>query len=225
MGPASRFPHASRCRSSPAWPQGLPDRRHRDRKGQPITTAGSRRLWTTLVRAADTARRLDPQLARSYYLQMVQRGNDHLGARCPVAAHLAERAWTVMDRGTPHGICATDGTPVCSTQATAIIAQRSRVPEEVRRRRRSRKGKAPHQVLQGHAHGARGATRRPSPRRPVSADPPPPSSRPSLTLDNPILHRQSAQYCASPTWTRDEKRPEEGAGGIGGLSSGALRPL
>ena len=39
-----------------------------------------------------------------------------------------------------------------------------------------------------------------------------------------LLLSASGQYCASPTWTRDEKRPEEGAGGIG-LSSGALRPL
>ena len=29
-----------------------------------------------------------------------------------VAAHLAERAWTVMDRGTPYVVCDTDGTPV-----------------------------------------------------------------------------------------------------------------
>jgi hypothetical protein len=28
-------------------------------------------------------------------------GKDHLGAVCVVAAHLAERAWTVMDRGMP----------------------------------------------------------------------------------------------------------------------------
>jgi hypothetical protein len=39
------------------------------------------------------------------------------------------------------------------------------VPEEVRRRRRSRKpkGKAPQQVLTGHDMSAQSATRRPSP--------------------------------------------------------------
>jgi hypothetical protein len=58
-------------------------------------------LRTTLVRAADTARKQDPQLARIYYTQMVERGKNHLGAVCVVAAALAERAWAVMDRGMP----------------------------------------------------------------------------------------------------------------------------
>jgi hypothetical protein len=61
--------------------------------GQPISTAGNRLLRTTLVRAADNARRLDRQLARIYHTQMVERGKDHLGAVCVVAAHLAQRAW------------------------------------------------------------------------------------------------------------------------------------
>jgi hypothetical protein len=96
---------------------------------------------------------------------MVQRGKDHLGAVCVVAAHLAERAWTVTDRGMPDVVCDTDNTPVTPEQAKAIIAEHWTVPEEVRRRRRSRKtkGKAPHQVLKGHVSGAQGATRRPSP--------------------------------------------------------------
>ena len=94
---------------------------------------------------------------------MVQRGKDHLGAVCVVAAHLAERAWTVMDRGTPYVVCDTDGTPVTPAQAKAIIADHWTVPEQVRQRRRSKKGKAPQQVLTGHVHGAHGATRRPSP--------------------------------------------------------------
>ena len=54
---------------------------------------------------------------------MVQRGKDHLGAVCVVAAHLAERAWTVMDRGTPYVVCDTDGTPVTPAQAKQIIAE------------------------------------------------------------------------------------------------------
>jgi hypothetical protein len=29
-----------------------------------------------------------------------------------VAAHLAERAWAVMDRGMPYVVCDIDGTPV-----------------------------------------------------------------------------------------------------------------
>jgi transposase len=165
MGPASRFATASRFRSFTGLAPRASETGNTDRKGQPISKAGNRLLRTTLVRAADQARRLDPQLARVYWVQMVQRGKDHLGAICVVAAHLAERAWTVMDRGMPYVVCDVDGTPVTPEQAKQSIAEHWTVPEEVRRRRRSRKtrGKAPQQVLAGHVSGAQGATRRPSP--------------------------------------------------------------
>jgi hypothetical protein len=184
MGPAQRFTNASKFRCFTGLAPKASETGQTDRKGQPITKAGNRLLRTTLVRAADHARRQDPQLARIYWTQMVQRGKDHLGAVCVVAAHLAERAWTVMDRGTPYVICDIDGTPVTPAQAKAIIADHWTVPEQVRRRRRSKKGKAPQQVLTGHAHGAQGARRRPSPPRPLLADNPAPSSRPNRNLDS-----------------------------------------
>jgi transposase len=117
-----------------------------DRKSQPMSKAGSRLLRTTLIRAADNARHQDPQLARIYYIQMVERGKDHLAALCVVAATLAERFWAVMHRGTPYLICDTDNTPVDPEQAKAIIAACWQVPAEVRARRRSKKGKAPQTV-------------------------------------------------------------------------------
>ncbi len=101
MGPAHRFPTAGRFRSFTGLAPRASETGNSDRKSQPISKAGNRLLRTTLHRAADTARHLDPQLARIDYVQMVQRGKDHLGAVCVVAAHLAERAWTVMDRGMP----------------------------------------------------------------------------------------------------------------------------
>jgi hypothetical protein len=163
MGTASRFPTAARFRCFTGLAPRASETGQTDRKGQPITKAGNRLLRTTLHRAADHARRQDPQLARIYWTQMVERGNDHLGALCVVAAHLAERAWRVMDRGLPYVLCDTDGTPVTPAQAKAIIADHWTVPEQVRRRRRNKKGKAPQQVLTGHVHGAQDATRRPSP--------------------------------------------------------------
>jgi transposase len=163
MGPPGRFPNASRFRSFTGLAPKASETGQVDRKGQPISKAGNRLLRTTLIRAADHARRQDPQLARLYWIQMVQRGKDHLGALCVVAAHLAERAWTVMDRAMPYVICDIDGTPVTPSQANSLITEHWSVPEEVRRRRRHKKGKAPQQVHAGHVHGARGATRRPSP--------------------------------------------------------------
>jgi transposase len=120
-----------------------------DRKGQPMSKAGSSLLRTTLIRAADNARHQDPQLAKIYYTQMVERGKDHLGALCVVAASLAERFWAVMNRGTPYLVCHTDNTPVDPAQARMIIARNWQVPAEVRARRRSKKGKAPQTVRTG----------------------------------------------------------------------------
>src|SRR5512144_1013588 len=169
MGDASRFPSGPAFRSYTGLAPKASETGETDRKGQPMSKAGSALLRTTLILAADTARKLDPQLARIYHVQLVERGKDHLGAAC-VAAHLAERAWVVLSRGMPYVICDVDGTPVTPAEAKAIIAARYTVPAEVRARRRAKKttrtGKVPHQVLAGHGHDARArgaVTRRPSP--------------------------------------------------------------
>ena len=166
MGDPARFRRGRQFRSFTGLAPKASETGDTDRKGQAMSKAGSSLLRTTLVRAADTARKQDPQLARIYYVQMVERGKDHLGALCVVAATLAERAWAVMDRGMPYVICDTDDRPVTPEEAKAIIARHWTVPPEVRARRRSKKvGKAPQQVLVGHGQlGPRGAaTRRPSP--------------------------------------------------------------
>jgi hypothetical protein len=141
-----------------------------------MSKAGSSLLRTTLIRAADHARKLDPQLARIYHVQMVERGKDHLGANCVVAANLAERFWAVMSRGMPYVICDTDGRPVTAAEAKMIIAEHWAIPAEVRARRRSTKmGKAPQQVLEAHVKSdsrrvdKRGdLPQRPSSRRPAT---------------------------------------------------------
>jgi hypothetical protein len=96
---------------SPGWPTRLVDRRHR-----PQGPTHEQGRQPAAAYHPDPRRRprphTRPQLARIYHLQMVGRGKDHLGTLCVVAAHLAERAWTVMRRGMPYVICDTDGTPV-----------------------------------------------------------------------------------------------------------------
>jgi transposase len=159
IGDPSRFPTGKQFRSFTGLVPKASETGDTDRKGQPMSKAGSSLLRTTLIRAADNARKQDPQLARIYYVQMVERGKDHLGALCVVAANLAERFWAVMHRAAPYVICDTDGRPVEPDQAKAIIAERWTVPDEVRARRRSKKmGKAPQKILTGpskpHARGA-----------------------------------------------------------------------
>ena len=144
MGDPARFARGKQFRSFTGLVPKASETGDTDRKGQAMSKAGSSLLRTTLVRAADNARKVDPQLARIYYLQMVERGKDHLGALCVVAANLAERAWAVMSRGMPYIIRDTNGRPVTPQDAQQIIAKHWTVPTDVRARRRNKKtGKAP----------------------------------------------------------------------------------
>ena len=97
---------------------------------------------------------------------MAERGANNLKACCVVAGHLAERAWAVLHRGTPHVICDNHGKPVTPAEAKQIIADRWTVPEEIRKRRRSRKiaGKAPQTA--STRPGKRGGLPRPRSSRP-----------------------------------------------------------
>ncbi len=162
MGDPTRFARGKQFRSFTGLVPRASETGDTDRKGQPMSKAGSSLLRTTLVRAADTARKTDPQLARIYYIQIVERGKNHLGALCVVAANLAERFWAVMTRDTPYIICDTDGRPVKHDEAKTIIAEHWTVPPEVRARRRNKKvGKAPQQVPTAHVRSsARGAEKR-----------------------------------------------------------------
>lgn len=150
-----RFPDAAAFKRFTGLTPKASETGNTDRKGQAMSKAGPRRLRDQLVQSANTARRVDPQLAEVYFTQMVERGAHHQKALCVVAARLAERAWVVLARGEPYVIRDVDGIPVTRDEARAIIEERYQVPEQVRRRRRSRKstGKAPHQVLEAHALG------------------------------------------------------------------------
>lgn len=173
IGDPARFARAKQFRSFTGLVPKASETGDTDRKGQAMSKAGSSLLRTTLVRAADNARKVDPQLARIYYVQMVERGKDHLGALCVVAASLAERFWAVMNRGMPYVVCDTDGRPVTVAEARAIIAAHWTVPPDVRARRRSKKmGKAPQTVLAGRSKpNAQGAgTRGDLPRLASSPD-------------------------------------------------------
>jgi hypothetical protein len=129
---------------------------------------------------------------------MVERGKDHLGAVCVVAAHLAERAWVTLDRGMPYVICDTDGTPVTAERAKAIIAERFTVPEEVRRRRRSKKGKALSKSFKDMSQALKAQRGDPPPHPPVLAGGPPPSSQPYHGLDTQPSIGNQVRYVVQP---------------------------
>ncbi len=167
VGRAGRFPNADAfCAYTGLVPRAS-ETGETDHKGQAMTKAGNPKLRRMLYRAADTARKEDPQLARIYWTQMVERGANHTKALAVVAAHLARRLWRTLERNSPYVVRDVDGRAVDRAQAKQIVAERWTVDEETRRRRRSKKKaeKAPQQVLKGQVeNGARSASaRRPSP--------------------------------------------------------------
>ena len=101
---------------------------------------------------------------------MVERGADHLGALCVVAARLAERAWTVMNRRMPYVICDTDGTPVTPDAGQEIIAEHWTVPARSAAGDAAREGKAPQQVLTDMTGQTREAAQRGDLPRPIVRD-------------------------------------------------------
>jgi hypothetical protein len=66
MGDPARFARGKQFRSFTGLVPKASETGDTDRKGQPMSKAGSSLLRTTLVRAADNARKQDPQLARIY---------------------------------------------------------------------------------------------------------------------------------------------------------------
>lgn len=153
---------------------------------------------------------------------MVERGKDHLGALCVVAANLAERAWAVMDRGMPYVVCDTDGRPVTAEEAKAIIAEHWTVPADVRVRRRSKKvGKAPRTssrddrslAREAQANGATFPGGHPQPPAPVSS-----TKRTPVLLERLLDNRSSIGNQVAKTWRRLWKVQAQRPSSLRGLS-------
>jgi transposase len=148
-----------------------------DRKGQPMSKAGSARLRTLLLRAADTARTQDPSSPSS------------TTPKWSTAAPPTSKpcAWSPPTSPSGSGSSLAAAGPTWSVTPTA---GRSACPGQAAHRRalhrprpgappasQQEDGKAPHQVLTGHASGAQGPTRRPSP-APILAPTAQPVKRP-----------------------------------------------
>jgi len=115
------------------------DSGQRRKKGLQMSRDGSSRFRYLYYLAADTARQWDPQLAKTYYQAMLSKGKSHKEALVPVMAALANRTVAVLKRGTPYQLRDPEGNPVSKKEARFLIKSFYRVPEEVRRRTRSRR--------------------------------------------------------------------------------------
>lgn len=109
-----------------------------EKKGLPITAAGPNLIKKYAYINSEVARQWDPQMAATYYGQMVNKGQHHNQAICACATHLLDRVRAVLRDGRPYALRDVDGTPVTRQQARAIVLERYQVPEEVRQRNTQR---------------------------------------------------------------------------------------
>lgn len=108
-----------------------------ERPGQAITQGGNDRIKRALVLAADTARKIDPDLAAVYWRLMTTKGHHHKQALCAVANRLANRILSVLRRGRPYVLHDLEDRPITIAEAKALIVERFTVPTAIRASRRS----------------------------------------------------------------------------------------
>jgi len=105
-----------------------------EKKGLRMTKAGPDLVKKYAYINAEVARQWDPQIAAIYYGQMVHKGKHHVQAVCHCATHILDRVRAVLRDERPCELRDVDGTRVTREEARAIIAERYRVPAEVRKR-------------------------------------------------------------------------------------------
>ncbi len=139
LGDPARFQSLAGARSFTGLVPSLTASGTSGRHGPP-TKSGDAPLREALFMAADHARRADPTLAARYHRLMVAQGKHHNSALCHIAPTLVTRIIACWRAGTPYQIRDIDGTPLTLAQGRAIIAQRYRVPAELRAQRRTTTG-------------------------------------------------------------------------------------
>jgi transposase len=114
-----------------------------EKPGQTITQGGNDRIKRALMLAADTARKIDPDLAEIYWRLMTSRGHHHKQALCAVANRLVNRIFRVMRSGTPYVLRDHEGREITVAEARAMVVERYTVPDGIRASRRANRRVAP----------------------------------------------------------------------------------
>jgi len=73
---------------------------------------------------ADTARKIDPDLAEVYWRLMTTKGHHHKQALCAVANRLANRIFSIMRSGKPYVLRDREGGEITVAEAKALVATR-----------------------------------------------------------------------------------------------------
>jgi len=135
---SDRFCSQSKARGYSGMIPKQKDSGESSKKGLNITKDGPSRYRRALYLASDTGRQWDPQLAKVYYDQMVYKGNCNTQAVCAVSTHLVGRIIRVLKDKRPYELRDLEGKPITKKEAKVLIKRELTVPEEARKRTRSR---------------------------------------------------------------------------------------
>lgn len=108
-----------------------------ERPGQKITQGGNDRIKRALILAADTARKIDPDLAEVYWRMMTSKGHHHKQALCAVANRLINRIFSVLRSGRPYVLRDREGREISVAEARVLISERYSVSKTIRAARRT----------------------------------------------------------------------------------------
>lgn len=139
LGDSSRFHSLAAVRSFSGLVPTLDSSGISGRHGGP-TKRGDALLREALFMSANQARRYDPTLAAKYHRLMVDAGEHHNSALCHIATTLLTRIAACWNNKTPYQLRDLDGRIVSREEARAIIAERYRIPDDIRRARSTTKG-------------------------------------------------------------------------------------
>ena len=141
IGNSQRFSSQSKLRSFAGMIPKQDESGENNKKGLRMTQEGPSRFRRDLFLAAEISRQWDPQLAKIYYEEMVNKGHCHTEAICAVIPNLLNRILCVLKENRPYELRDTDGNPISTKEAEQTIKQQFTVPEEIRQRTRSRRSR------------------------------------------------------------------------------------
>ena len=133
-----------------------------------LTKAGDPLLREALFRAADAARKQDPQLAATYK-RLMETGRHHNSALCHIATRLLTRIVSCLRNGQHYLLRDLDGTALSTERGKQIVAERHKIDPAVRAAARTKR-KA--QIVKGRTD------------RVQQESPSAPASRPANRHDN-----------------------------------------
>lgn len=142
--------NSKKLRAYAGWVPSVSASGQSESKRVRMTKSGPAWLKRAVYLAANTARRVDPQLAAVYHRAMTRKGNTHTQAVVEVGAHLLDRLFRIRRENRHYEF--RDLTDRAITKAEARnTAARLSVPEDVRRRLRRRKPAPAQQKREVHS--------------------------------------------------------------------------